>query len=74
MVFFSESESVQGFLFGYIYIVVVDQLSGMGDTLIGLTLPYVCACPKQGPRFPTPYVVVFFMLNDLSCSFSCLKY
>ena len=31
---------------------------GVGVQLTGLTPPYVCACPKQGPEFLTLYVVV----------------
>jgi hypothetical protein len=34
-------------------------------TLTGLTLLQVCACPKPGRGFPTSYVVVFLMFNDL---------
>ena len=35
--------------------------------LTGLTLPHLCACPKPGPGFPTSYVMVFFMFNELKC-------
>ena len=31
------------------------------DPLTSLTLPHVCACPKQRPGFPTSYVMVFFL-------------
>ena len=30
-----------------------------------ITPPHVCACSKLGPGFPTSYVVVFLMFNDL---------
>ena len=32
------------------------------DPLTSLTLPHVCACPKQRPGFPTSYVMVFFFI------------
>ena len=31
----------------------------VGIPLTGLTPSYLCAFPKPGPRFPTPYVLVF---------------
>jgi hypothetical protein len=31
-----------------------------GIPLTGLTPPHICACPKTGPGFSTPYVMVFF--------------
>ena len=34
-------------------------------TLIGLTPPHFCACPKQGAGFPTSYVGSLFMFSDL---------
>ena len=37
----------------------------VGIPLAGLTPPHVCACPNTGSGFPTSYVVVFFMFNDL---------
>ena len=33
--------------------------------LTGLTKPHLCACPKPGHRFPTPYVVVIFVFSGL---------
>jgi hypothetical protein len=33
--------------------------------LTGLTSSHFCACPKPGPRFPSSYVVVFFLFNGL---------
>ena len=30
---------------------------------IPLTPPHCCACPKQGPEFPTSYVFVFVCLQ-----------
>jgi hypothetical protein len=35
-------------------------------TLTGLMPPYFCACLTPRPGFPTSYVVIIFMLNDLS--------
>jgi len=32
---------------------------------LSLHLHFVRACPKPGPGFPTFYVVILFMLNDL---------
>ena len=31
----------------------------------GLTTPHMCACPQSGFGFPTSYVKVIFMFNDL---------
>jgi hypothetical protein len=42
----------------YICIDVGDPVIKRGR-LTGLTLSHFCACPKPGPGFPTPYVVVF---------------
>ena len=39
----------------------------VGISLISVSLPHVCACLKQGLRFQTSYVGVFFMSNDLRC-------
>ena len=33
--------------------------------LAGLTLSHCCAWFKQGPRFPSAYVVIFFVFKDL---------
>jgi len=33
--------------------------------LTGLTPPYLCAFPKQGSGYPTSYVVIFYLFNDL---------
>jgi len=30
-----------------------------------LTLPHFCACHKPGPGFPTSYVVVFYVFNEM---------
>ena len=35
------------------------------NTLTGLTLLKFCACPKPGQGFPTSYLVIFLMFNDL---------
>jgi hypothetical protein len=35
---------------------------GRNPDLTGLTPPYLCACPKAGPGFPSSYVVVFFFV------------
>jgi hypothetical protein len=43
------------FFLSFVYICI-----GVADPLTGLTPPYVCACPKPGPGFPTSYVVVFW--------------
>ena len=37
----------------------------VGIQLIGLTQSHFCACPKLEPGFPTSYVVVFIMFNEL---------
>jgi len=36
-----------------------------GIPLIGLALPYVCACPNARLGFLTSYVMVFVMFNEL---------
>jgi hypothetical protein len=36
-------------------------------TLTGLIKPHLCVCPKQEPWYPSAYVVVFFVFNDLRC-------
>ena len=41
------------------------QEERVGIPLTSLTLPHVCACPKQGLRFPLLYVVVFFVFIEL---------
>ena len=38
----------------------------LGITIIGLCLPYFCACPKPGPGFPRSYVM-FFMCSVSEC-------
>ena len=38
---------------------------GVGILLFSLTPPQYCACPKPEPGFPTAYVMVFAMFNDL---------
>ena len=43
----------------------IQLLRGVEIRLDGSTLPHFCACPKPGPGFPTSYVVVFVVLNDL---------
>ena len=53
------------FLFVYICIVGGDSVIRRGIPLTSLTSPHCCACPKSGPEFPMPYVMVLFMFNDL---------
>ena len=33
----------------------------------GLTQPHICACLKSAPGFLTSYVMVYFVLSELSC-------
>jgi hypothetical protein len=33
--------------------------------LTSLTLSRFCACPKPGPGFPTSYIMISFVFNDL---------
>jgi hypothetical protein len=40
------------------------QEGKVGIPLTGLTLPYVCACPKTGPGFPTFYVLVPYLYSN----------
>ena len=67
MVFLSLSESVLVFkFFVYIYIVFGEPIIKMGNARIplnDLTPPHFHASPKSGPRFPMPYIMVFFVLN-----------
>ena len=37
----------------------------VGIPLTNLALPHFCVCPKLRPRFPTSYVIVFFMFNGM---------
>lgn len=37
----------------------------VGIPLIGKTPPHFCPFPKPGPGFPTSYVVIFFIFNEL---------
>jgi len=63
-------------LFLYICITVGDPVIAMGRvgiSLTGLTPPCSCVCHKPAPGFPTPYVMVIFMLLfevTGRCSFS----
>ena len=36
-----------------------------GILLASLTPKYVCTCPKPGFRFPSVYVIIFVVFNDL---------
>ena len=45
----------------------LSKRGGVGISLISVSLPHFCACPKPWLRFLTSYVVVFFMLYDLRC-------
>ena len=35
----------------------------------GLTPPHFCSCPKRGLGFPTTYVMVIFVIRELSFFF-----
>ena len=43
----------------------LDMWERVGILLTGLTLSQFCACPKPGPGFPTSYIMVFFVFNEL---------
>jgi hypothetical protein len=61
--------------FLYISIVVgepVIKRGRVGITLTGLTPPYLCACPKPGPGFPTSYIWVFFCFRWVEVRGDCL--
>ena len=46
--------------------IILYNYQGEGWELInGLTRPHICAWPSPGPGFPTSYVMVFFVFNDL---------
>jgi hypothetical protein len=59
--------------FVYLCIAVGDPLIKRVEIpLTALTPTHYFACPTQRPRFPTSYVVVFFVLRDKvsgDCSF-----
>ena len=52
-------------LFIYVLSLCYYQERRVGVPLTCVILPRLCACPKSGSRFPTSYVVVLFMFNDL---------
>jgi len=61
----------------YICIAIGDPLTmyqegKVGISLIGLTLPHYCACPKPWHGFPTSYVLGFFLFF-FYCSVSSVK-
>lgn len=49
--------------FVYICVVVGDGINKNGG--FWDTTDWFCACPKLGPDFSTPYIMVFFMFNGL---------
>jgi len=51
----------------YTCVVVGDSIfkRGVGIPLTGLTPPCCCVCPKPGPGFPAPNIVVVLMFNVL---------
>jgi len=54
--------------FVYICVVVGDGIikqGGFGILLTALILPHLCASPKLGPEFSTPYIMIFFKFNGL---------
>jgi glycosyltransferase involved in cell wall biosynthesis len=42
---------------------LTDRYNYYGIPLNGLTLPYLCACPKPGSGFTKPYDIVFFLCS-----------
>ena len=41
-----------------------ENIRGGIPLLTGFTLSHICSCPKQGPRFPTSYIMVLFMFYE----------
>jgi hypothetical protein len=66
-----------GFFLSFLYISIVVgepviKRGRVGITLTGLTPPYLCACSKPGPGFPTSYIWVFFCFRWVEVRGDCL--